>query len=145
MTLLLQLKIFIIGFSFLGLVLLERLFPYRAINRPYRHLAANIGLWLINSLLASVFILSFTDWLTTLTPPVVMAWRAQHLPQPSWLIDLLIYDFYIYWWHRLNHALPVLWRFHRVHHLDENLDATTAVRFHAGEVLLSSLWRAPLI
>ena len=144
---LLELKIVIILGLFLTLSLLERLFPYRTINQPSRHWLANLGLWGINSLLSSLFIIGFTAGLTNFTPQAVMALRSDIFPN-QWsvlLFDCIIYDFYIYWWHRLNHRLPFLWRFHRVHHLDENLDATTAVRFHWGEVLLSSVWRAPLI
>ncbi len=60
-------------------------------------------------------------------------------------LDLLILDCWIYWWHRANHEIPVLWRFHEVHHLDEFLDASSALRFHFGEVFLSSLVRASVI
>ena len=62
----------------------------------------------------------------------------------DWL-DLLLLDCWIYWWHRINHRLPLLWRFHEVHHLDEMLDTTSALRFHFGEVVLSSFVRAGLI
>ena len=144
---LIQLKIAIIIGLFLTLSLLERLYPYRTIKQPSRHWLGNLGLWGINSVLSSLFIIGFTASLTTLTPTAVVAARAAIFPE-AWLatlVDCVVYDCYIYWWHRLNHLSPWLWRFHRVHHLDENLDATTAVRFHWGEVLLSCLWRAPLI
>lgn len=61
------------------------------------------------------------------------------------VLDLLILDCWIYWWHRANHEIPALWRFHEVHHLDEFLDASSALRFHFGEVVLSSLVRAAVI
>jgi len=64
---------------------------------------------------------------------------------PGLGLDLLLLDFWIYWWHRLNHRWPLLWRFHEVHHLDEFLDATSALRFHSGEVLLSAVVRALVI
>jgi sterol desaturase/sphingolipid hydroxylase (fatty acid hydroxylase superfamily) len=60
-------------------------------------------------------------------------------------LDLLLLDLWIYWWHRANHEWPVLWRFHAVHHRDEFLDATSAVRFHFGEVMISALVRAVVI
>lgn len=60
-------------------------------------------------------------------------------------VDLLLLDFLIYWWHRANHELRLLWRFHEVHHLDRFLDATTAIRFHFGEVILSAVARAGVI
>jgi len=46
-------------------------------------------------------------------------------------------DLVSYLWHRANHLVPFLWRFHRVHHLDEALSATSALRFHPGEILLA--------
>jgi sterol desaturase/sphingolipid hydroxylase (fatty acid hydroxylase superfamily) len=42
-----------------------------------------------------------------------------------------------YLWHRLNHSVPLLWRFHRVHHADASFSVTTALRFHPGELVLS--------
>ena len=59
--------------------------------------------------------------------------------------DVVILDCWIYWWHRANHEIRFLWRFHEVHHLDEFLDASSALRFHFGEVFLSSLVRAGVI
>ena len=50
----------------------------------------------------------------------------------------MLLDFPIYWWHRANHEIKFLWKFHEVHHLDQFLDLTTSIRFHFGEVLLSS-------
>lgn len=47
----------------------------------------------------------------------------------------------MYVWHVLNHKMPMLWRFHAVHHADRELDATSAVRFHTGEIVLSSTAR----
>jgi len=51
-------------------------------------------------------------------------------------------DYTTYVWHRLNHRVPLLWRFHRVHHTDLDLDVTTALRFHFGELALSVAYRA---
>lgn len=58
---------------------------------------------------------------------------------------LLILDVFTYWWHRANHRIPFLWRFHRVHHADFKMDVTTATRFHVGEIAMSSLLRVPLL
>jgi sterol desaturase/sphingolipid hydroxylase (fatty acid hydroxylase superfamily) len=63
----------------------------------------------------------------------------------SFLFHLIIVDVFLYWWHRLNHEIPFLWRFHHVHHLDETLDISSGVRFHFGEVILSALVRSLLI
>ncbi|GIV58140.1 MAG: hypothetical protein KatS3mg042_1053 [Rhodothermaceae bacterium] len=58
---------------------------------------------------------------------------------------ILLFDAWTYAWHRLNHRVPFLWRFHRVHHADARMDVSTAGRFHLGEIVLSSLLRLPLI
>lgn len=52
---------------------------------------------------------------------------------------LVLFDLWMYLWHRANHRIPLLWRFHRVHHSDPAMDSTTALRFHPGEILLSNL------
>jgi len=67
---------------------------------------------------------------------------------PSWLalvLMLALLDLAIYWQHRLMHHWPLLWRLHRVHHADNRLDVTTAVRFHPLEILLSECYKALLV
>jgi len=56
--------------------------------------------------------------------------------------SLVLLDYTLYLWHVLTHRVPLLWRFHAVHHVDLDLDASTAVRFHFGELALSVPWRA---
>ncbi|QDV34594.1 sterol desaturase family protein [Tautonia plasticadhaerens] len=67
---------------------------------------------------------------------------------PPWaatVLALVLLDGWTYLWHRANHAVPLLWRFHRVHHSDPEMDASTATRFHVGEILLSALARLPML
>lgn len=54
-------------------------------------------------------------------------------------LAFLALDLVIYWQHRLFHLIPWGWRLHRMHHSDLEFDATTGVRFHPGEILLSML------
>jgi len=66
------------------------------------------------------------------------------LPLPFWAqlaAGILLMDLTFYYWHRLNHTRPLLWRFHNVHHLDPDLDVSTSFRFHFGEILYSTLFR----
>ncbi|BCS53351.1 sterol desaturase family protein [Geobacter sp. SVR] len=63
---------------------------------------------------------------------------------PAWLellFSVILLDYTLYIWHYLTHKVPPLWRFHQAHHVDLDLDASTALRFHAGEMLLSAPWR----
>jgi sterol desaturase/sphingolipid hydroxylase (fatty acid hydroxylase superfamily) len=67
------------------------------------------------------------------------------LPLPRALggvLGFLLLDYTLYVWHRMNHRIPFLWRFHAVHHLDLDLDSTTGLRFHFGELALAACFRA---
>jgi sterol desaturase/sphingolipid hydroxylase (fatty acid hydroxylase superfamily) len=108
----------------------------------WRRLARNAALWAANVVLSPLIVVPVSAYAAV----HALAWR------PFWwsgvggfVADLLLLDFLIYWWHRANHVVPFLWRFHSVHHLDRFLDTTTAVRFHFGEVLLSAAARAGVI
>lgn len=56
-------------------------------------------------------------------------------------LAFLLMDLSFYYWHMANHRVPFLWRFHITHHIDPDLDVTTAYRFHFGEVALSAIFR----
>jgi sterol desaturase/sphingolipid hydroxylase (fatty acid hydroxylase superfamily) len=60
-------------------------------------------------------------------------------------LGFLLLDYTLYLWHRLNHHVPFLWRFHAVHHVDLDLDSTTGLRFHFGELTLAAGFRAAQI
>jgi sterol desaturase/sphingolipid hydroxylase (fatty acid hydroxylase superfamily) len=65
------------------------------------------------------------------------------LPRPLEVaLAVVLLDYTLYVWHVLTHRVPALWRFHLVHHADLDLDASTAVRFHFGELIISVAWRA---
>jgi len=68
----------------------------------------------------------------------------QLLDAPAWLavpLAMLALDLAIYGQHRLSHVWPPLWRLHRVHHCDLDIDVSTALRFHPLEILLSMLYK----
>jgi sterol desaturase/sphingolipid hydroxylase (fatty acid hydroxylase superfamily) len=117
--------------------------PWRpAADRPPRwpRLRRNIGLWLINTLISPLIVVPIAYWAS-----MQGGWRDGATGWGWLLLDLLILDAWIYLWHRANHEIHFLWRWHQVHHLDETLDVTSAVRFHFGEVLLSALARALVV
>jgi sterol desaturase/sphingolipid hydroxylase (fatty acid hydroxylase superfamily) len=63
-----------------------------------------------------------------------------HVSLPGWLqfaTALILLDLTIYLQHRVFHFVPVLWRLHRMHHADLDIDVTTGARFHPIEILLS--------
>ncbi|NCQ23965.1 MAG: fatty acid hydroxylase [Rhodobacteraceae bacterium CG17_big_fil_post_rev_8_21_14_2_50_63_15] len=70
------------------------------------------------------------------------------LDLPLWLAVLatvLIFDLAIWAQHLVTHKIPLLWRFHRVHHADRDIDVTTAIRFHPVEIAFSMLLKIGLV
>ena len=58
---------------------------------------------------------------------------------------VLVADLVQYWTHRGYHEVPLLWRLHRMHHADLDIDVTTGVRFHPIEIGLSMLWKIVVV
>lgn len=70
------------------------------------------------------------------------------LEWPAWVeivIAILFLDFAIWAQHLITHKIPLLWRLHRVHHSDRDIDVTTAIRFHPFEIALSMLLKIGLV
>ena len=131
-------KAYVVASTLILLFGLERLFPAAKAKWDFARLARNGSIAFINFLLGPFIVLPLSAY---------VALHGIGL-RPSWwnmALDLLVLDVWIYAWHRLNHVLPFLWRFHEVHHLDEALDTTTGLRFHFGEVVLSAMARAVVI
>ncbi len=132
---------------FLGVLLafslLEWLYPRRRIKRPGNRVAnlclAPVGSLLSRLLVPAGLVVFAAGWRGGLFP-----WLG--VPRlPALLAGVLILDLTIYLQHRLFHRLPWLWRLHRVHHTDLDLNATSGVRFHPGEIALSALIKLAVI
>jgi sterol desaturase/sphingolipid hydroxylase (fatty acid hydroxylase superfamily) len=118
--------------------------PLRARVRPLRErLATNVPLVAIAALILRLAMVPAALGVATAAERAgwgLLRW----VPVPAaaaGVAGFLLLDWSIYVWHRLNHRVPWLWRFHLVHHTDLDLDVSTAFRFHAGELLLSVGWR----
>lgn len=114
---------------------LQRLLPHAGLPGSWR---LNGGLWALNTVILGIVcagcactasrwaeakgfgLLNQTDVGVAMAIPVAV----------------LALDGVSYVWHRANHGIPLLWRFHQVHHSDPKFTATTALRFHFGELLL---------
>jgi len=71
--------------------------------------------------------------------------QAERSPAARLAAGLLLLDLWTYWWHRANHRLALLRRFHRTHRSDPRVDVSTAMRFHTGELVASASLRLLLI
>jgi sterol desaturase/sphingolipid hydroxylase (fatty acid hydroxylase superfamily) len=131
--------------AFAALVALERRYPLRRrVEPPNRRDARNLAVAAAGALAVRL-----------VETPVVMPlsrlverrrWGLlQLVPMPRFLavaLSLVLLDYTLYLWHILTHRVRLLWRFHVVHHIDLDLSASTALRFHFAELALSTPWRA---
>lgn len=129
---------------FLILFIAEKIWPLRKLRaswlrRIFVNLMLSIPMILAGSLLIRSVGLSTVHWTLT-THFGLLYWLS--LPVGiQFIIGFLLMDLSFYYWHWLNHNVPILWRFHNVHHVDPDLDVTTALRFHYGEVIYSVVFR----
>jgi sterol desaturase/sphingolipid hydroxylase (fatty acid hydroxylase superfamily) len=138
--------VIIVGYIALALILIgsEWIFPLRHRGRSFvPRLAVNLVLSAMAFLLASFLVrpaaLATAGWAST--RPFGLLALVELPPLANTICGLLLMDLAFYYWHRLNHCISILWRFHNVHHIDPDLDITTAVRFHFGEIILSTCFR----
>jgi sterol desaturase/sphingolipid hydroxylase (fatty acid hydroxylase superfamily) len=143
-----RLRWVLIGVAAGVLVVAERLRPLRARKEPG---AVRVGRNLAIGLLGAAA--TAASELPIIAPARSLAER-RRLGVLRWLglpkslrvvLGFLLLDYTLYLWHWLNHRVPVLWRFHAVHHIDIDLDSTTGVRFHFGELALAAGFRAAQI
>ena len=123
------------------LFLLERFLPLRKSTRSLlARLVVNIAISALTFLAAIALVQPAAHW--------ALRWSAERpfgfvhiIALPTWIkiaLSFLLMDLAFYYWHLANHRIPFLWRFHNVHHIDPELDVSTAFRFHFGEIALSS-------
>jgi sterol desaturase/sphingolipid hydroxylase (fatty acid hydroxylase superfamily) len=115
---------------------LQRLAPHARLKGSWR---TNLGLWLINLLVLSTVCGACAYTVARWARAAEIGLLAV-VPLPLWasvLVCVPVLDFVSYLWHRANHQVRMLWRFHQVHHSDTTFTASTGVRFHPVELLLS--------
>jgi sterol desaturase/sphingolipid hydroxylase (fatty acid hydroxylase superfamily) len=134
-----------LAIMFVCLYVVEHIIPARKIILGKKHDLENMMIGALNL----VIVFSGGYFLGKL----FMAGRPHHfgllnlfiIPQAlSLTLQVILIDLVMYWWHRINHLIPLFWRFHKFHHGDEQMNSTTALRFHPAEQLLSSLMKLAL-
>jgi len=135
--------------ALVGFLLAETLFPFfrqlPSLRDRIVHDLRNLVVGAVNLLLGSLAIaygfVCLDRWIADNGFGLLQVFEL-----PTWLalgLAVVLLDIWTYWWHRLNHVVPLLWRLHRTHHTDTAMDVSTSVRFHTGEILLS--WAARLV
>jgi sterol desaturase/sphingolipid hydroxylase (fatty acid hydroxylase superfamily) len=121
---------------------LELLAPRRPLTRPKAsRWANNLGLVALDTLLLRLMFPAAAAGMAAFA--AAQGWGVlNHFAVPLWAavpLALVAMDFVIWLQHVLFHAVPALWRLHRVHHADLDYDLTTGARFHPLEIVLSML------
>lgn len=123
----------------------ETLFPARPVQHPrWRRFAFHGALAAVNTVILRV--LAFVPFLLWAVYVEEQGWGVSRwLGLTGWMeivVSVVVLDAFDYFWHRANHRVPFLWRFHKAHHADTAVDVSTALRFHPGELLISMLVKA---
>ena len=138
-----RLVIFVGGLSLF--FILESIFPARRwVDSRIRRMIFHASVAAFNTVLVRVLI--YVPFLLWIVHVEEQGWGISHwLGLGGWqevVLSLIVIDMFDYFWHRANHEVPFLWRFHKAHHHDNEMDVTTALRFHPGELVLSALAKA---
>lgn len=142
----LRLGVFLSVLILMGI--LEAVFPARErLQKRSSRWVTNLGLVIIDTivirLLFPILAVGAALWAQT------QGWGVFNLiALPDWLAILLaviILDMMIYWQHVAFHRIPWLWRLHKIHHADRDLDATSGLRFHPVEIVISMLYKIVIV
>jgi sterol desaturase/sphingolipid hydroxylase (fatty acid hydroxylase superfamily) len=125
------------------LFVLERVFPLRKATRSLlTRLLVNVGISAVTFVAAICLVQPAALW--ALRWSAGRAFGLVHLillpPPLAFASSFILMDLSFYYWHLANHRIPLLWCFHNVHHIDPDLDVSTAFRFHFGEIMLSAIF-----
>ncbi len=142
------LRLGIFAAALLLLIVAEAIFPRKARSQPRpRRWLANLSLVIIDTVTLRLAL------------PVLAAGAAIYAQSrgwglfyqtalPAWLevtLAMILLDLALYWQHVATHKIPILWRLHKVHHTDRDIDVTTGSRFHPLEILLSMIYKIALV
>lgn len=127
--------------GFLTFLIIESLFSKRASsNIRGKRFAFHIGVATFNTIIIRLFLyVPFLLWVVYVEEE---GWGiSRWLGLVGWaeiIFSIVVLDLFDYFWHRFNHKTRFLWRFHKAHHADTHMDVSTALRFHPGELVISS-------
>lgn len=126
--------------SLLLIVSFQSLYPNRlAFQNLLSNWKVNVPIALINTILVSLLCgACVCTWAITIRENNIGFFEIARFPYWFEVVTtVFLLDFVAWIWHRANHVSSFLWRFHSVHHSDTRFEASTAFRFHPGEILIS--------
>jgi len=133
---------------FAAMALWEFLSPRRAPSFPrWRRWPSNLAIVALNTVLLRILLPGFALGIAIAAER--NGWGLFNaIALSAWVkfvLAVILLDLAIYLQHVMFHAVPVLWRFHRMHHSDLDFDVTTGSRFHTGEIILSAGYKLALV
>ena len=129
---------FIALIAFGVIFILEFIFPFfKNYGNRIKHTLNNLGIAAINRIVILPCITYFALWLDRFSQSFAGILSFFDHNVIKLLIGIILFDLWMYFWHRLNHEVYFFWLFHRMHHTDPQMDSTTAVRFHPVEIIFS--------
>jgi sterol desaturase/sphingolipid hydroxylase (fatty acid hydroxylase superfamily) len=128
--------------------MLEGIAPhFRGRTGRLRHALPHVLTALLNGLLTKFLLAGFTikaiGWAES--GSLGLTHWLSCSPARQTVLVFALFDIWMYCWHRLNHRVGFFWLFHRAHHADIDMDTTTALRFHPGELVFSTFIRLPVV
>ncbi len=133
---------------FIILFLLESKFQLRKrVQNRWKRIIINFGVSIPSFVLLRLVFIPFMVWLAYKNEQWQFGLNYLY-NAPAWLkalIAFILLDYSNYLWHIVLHKMPLMWRFHLVHHTDLDLDITTAFRFHFGEFIGSVFFRGVFV
>ncbi len=130
--------------SFLVAVIAEAVWPLRRPTQPkLRRVLRNLSFATVSAAVVHFAFLPFEIWAASFTQ-ISKIGLLNFVQLPLGLkrvLGFILLEYGMYWWHYLNHRIGFLWRFHNVHHIDLDVDVSTASRFHVGELGISAVYR----
>lgn len=134
--------------SFLLLLLLQFIWPRRdLIKSGFQRLYHNLLLFTFNAIimrgLVPLTLVLVAQWAINEQVGIFNMLATEALV--AIVVSVVVLDFAVYWQHVATHKIGWLWRIHKVHHADHDMDVTTAIRFHPVELLLSLVYKSAVV
>jgi sterol desaturase/sphingolipid hydroxylase (fatty acid hydroxylase superfamily) len=131
-------QIIILAAVFAMQYLFEHLFPQKQSINDWRNERRNLAVGLFNVVVTFLPAYLLVILIQFSNDHQLGLFRQFQIPSILVIVfSIVLMDLWMYVWHRLNHETPFFWKFHKFHHKDEKMNSTTAIRFHAAELILS--------
>jgi sterol desaturase/sphingolipid hydroxylase (fatty acid hydroxylase superfamily) len=134
------------------MLILETLFPRKArTQNRLKHIATNMGIVVLYTILMRVLfaVLALGAAMGVAVYAQSKGWGLLNIiDMPIWvhvIISAVLLDMAVYWQHVASHKIPMIWAFHKMHHADRDIDATSGIRFHPVEIILSMLYKMVIV